>query len=480
MTNRGYKILRMARMAVAAVVAVLITVAVAAGYACVFSRMQIVPALLSCSGLWLLLWFGVTALFGRVYCSTVCPMGTLQDVFARIFHRRRGYFYTAALPGLRWGFVGVALVAAVLGFSIVVGLLDPYSSYARMVAYLGVLPVDLLREAIGHPAARAATVSVASMLIALLTLVVVAVFAVRRGRLLCNTLCPVGTLLGALSRYSLYHVDIDTDKCLGCGRCTALCRSSCINPADHTVDLSRCVVCLDCVASCPNSAITIRRGRHRLRMPMLEAVGGSAGQTACSASSGADVKPIDRRAFFAAVFAAAAMSPQAFARGNAALRPLNYAIPPGALSRDSFMARCTGCGACSAACETGVIRPSNGEFGLRNALHPVMDFDSGPCRYDCVACTHVCPTGALQPLTPGEKHRTVIGKARIEPDLCLMYADKAPCGICARRCPAAAITIMPLSDGRRLPAIDFDSCIGCGECRWVCPTRPKAIVIEGE
>lgn len=470
-------------MAVSLIVAAVITVAVGAGYNCVLTRMQIVPALLACSGLWLLLWAIVTGLLGRVYCSTVCPMGTLQDVIARISRRRRGYFYTPAMPALRW-------VACVLGFTFLTVLLDPYSSYARIVAYLGVPVIDWLRGALGHPAARAATVSVASAVIAMSTLAFVAVFAVTRGRLLCNTLCPVGTLLGAMSRYAVYHVDINTDRCIGCGRCVEVCKSSCINPSDHTVDLSRCVVCLDCVASCRNSAITYRRGRHRLSMPMLETVGGKAGQTgqtACRrAGSAADsVRPIDRRAFIAAIVAVSA-SGKAFGEMTTALRPLNHVIPPGTLSLDDFMLRCTGCGACSTACVTGVIRPSDNEFGLRHALHPVMNFDYGPCRYDCVACTRVCPTGALQPLSVGEKHRTVIGKARIEPDLCIMYADGDPCGLCARRCPNGSVSIVPVdglaSSGRqrRLPLIDFDTCIGCGECRWVCPARPRAIVIEGD
>lgn len=489
MTTRAYKKMRAARIAVSLIAAVAVTAAVGLGYDCVLSRMQIVPALLSCSGLWIVLWLIVTALLGRVYCSTVCPMGTLQDVFARMgVGRRRGYFYAPAMPSVRWAFVALAVAAGVLGFSAVVGILDPYSAYARIVTYLGVPSADMLLRLAGHPAARAATVSVASAVTALLTLAVTAFFAARRGRLLCNTLCPVGTLLGAVSRYSVYHVDVNTDKCMGCGNCVAVCKSSCINPSDHTVDLSRCVVCLDCVSVCPNSAITFRRGRHRLSMPMLETVGGKAGQTACGrpdAAAADVVKPVDRRAFLSAVMAAA-ISGKAFGEIADTLRPLNYVMPPGIISNEDFMARCTGCGACVSACTTGVIRPSSHEFGLRHALHPVMDFDFGPCRYDCVACTQVCPTGALQHLSVGEKHRTVIGKARVEPDLCLMYADGDPCGLCARRCPNGSISIVPVQDDsgsepvRRLPMISFDTCIGCGECRWVCPAHPRAIVIEGD
>jgi len=146
------------------------------------------------------------------------------------------------------------------GISFVVGIFDPAAAYSRIVVYLG------------RPLAGAATFSIGAAAIAIATLAAASIIPPARGRLLCNTVCPVGTLLGGMSRFSLYRIDINTDKCTGCGLCTARCKAECIDPSAHTVDTSRCVMCFDCTAACPNSAITLRRGRHRLQIPMLQSV----------------------------------------------------------------------------------------------------------------------------------------------------------------------------------------------------------------
>lgn len=444
-----------------------IAVAVGAGWDLWLSRWQIVPALLAGAGGWLLLWAAVTALAGRVYCSTACPLGTLQDVFAAFWRRRRGYFYSPARTVVRWTVFAAVAGAAVIGIPVVLGLLDPAAAFNRIVVYLG------------RPLVGAAAFSLGAGIVAALTLVVVAAVAAARGRLLCNTVCPVGTLLGALSRYSIYHIDINTDRCTGCGLCVSRCKASCIDPSAHTVDASRCVVCFDCTAACPNDAITFRRGRHQLQIPMLQTVGPETAQCDGPAAASGNVKTLDRRKFLSAMLMAPVAAAMASQPADATLRPLNAVRPPGG-NTDCFLLGCTGCGMCVAACPAHIIRPSGTQLGIRNSLHPVLDFDAGACLYDCVACTQVCPTGALTPLTPGQKHRLPIGKARVEPQLCIEYADGRACGICARRCPAGAITIRPVEGGRRLPRVDFDRCIGCGACRHACPASPKALIIEGE
>lgn len=427
------------------------------------------PALLAGAGGWLLLWAAITALVGRIYCSTACPLGTLQDIAARLRRRPHGYFYSAPRSITRWSVVFAAAVAALLGISIVVGIFDPAAAYSRIVVYLG------------RPIVGATAFSLAAGSIAIATLAVAVAVPLARGRLLCNTVCPVGTLLGGLSRFALYHIDINTDKCTGCGLCTARCKAECIDPSAHTVDPSRCVMCFDCTAACPNQAITLRRGRHRLQIPMLQTVEPEATAFGSPDSDTPRINSLGRRKFMAAI----ALTPMAAIAARHPLpvtTPLNYVCPPGA-SDDCFRTRCTGCGLCTAACPNGIIRPATNQLGIRNALHPVLDFDLGACRYDCVACTQVCPTGALTPLTPGQKHRTPIGKARVEPDLCIEYTRGTVCGRCARACPTGSIKIVPVVPAghtpRRLPHISFDSCIGCGACRYACPASPKAIIVEG-
>lgn len=254
---KKYRMFRIARIVVGVAVMMAIAAAVALGHHTFLSDWQIVPAVLAGMGQWVLLWAVVTALFGRLYCSTACPLGTLQDFLARLNPRRNGYFYAPPVPKVRWLMVTAIVCAAFMSLGVVVAALDPAARFSSL------------------PAAAAAWIRTGSLTLAsgagaAATLLVVAIFAVRRGRLLCNTLCPVGTVLGSFSRYSLFQIDINTDICIGCGKCTEKCKAQCIDPGSHTVDFSRCVVCFDCVASCPTGAITFRRGRHQLQMPLLQ------------------------------------------------------------------------------------------------------------------------------------------------------------------------------------------------------------------
>lgn len=254
---KKYRLLRYARIALSVTIMLVAGVAVGLGHHMFLSDWQLIPALLASGAEWVMLWAIVTALWGRIYCSTVCPLGTLQDFLARLNPRRSGYFYAPAAPAVRWLMVMAIIVAAVLGLSVIVSALDPAARFDS-------LP-QAARELI-----VSGSISLGGAIGAGATLAVVAFFAIRRGRLLCNTLCPVGTVLGAFSRYSLYQIDINTDKCVGCGRCTERCKAQCIDPRSHTVDVSRCVVCFDCVADCPNDAITFRRGRHQLQLPLMQ------------------------------------------------------------------------------------------------------------------------------------------------------------------------------------------------------------------
>ena len=248
------------------------TLALVAGYSSVFERLQIIPALLAGSVLCLAFWAVATVLYGRIYCSTVCPLGTLIDCVAatgRIASKRRcSYRYTTPSPRTRLALLVAALAALLSGIALLPTLLDPYTAYARMV-----------EEFIARPLGRgdaAMRYGMTSLALAVFTAISVVAFALKRGRLICNTVCPVGTVLGYASKRAYFHIEIDPDRCINCGECERVCKAQCIKLPEKLVDTSRCVLCFNCTAVCPNSAISYKSGRFRLGMPMMQAVDGAA------------------------------------------------------------------------------------------------------------------------------------------------------------------------------------------------------------
>lgn len=261
-------------MIVACAVFIVLSYDLAFGITTVFESMQLVPAIIVGSVVWLPFWAVVTLLVGRIYCSTVCPLGTIQDLASRIgmaIRRRRvlhrhgrasaadlGYHYSEPRRHVRAIVFTAIFVLSIIGVTAALTILDPFDIYRRA---LGVSP---------STSGIASTVMV--QILSLTFVLFVAAVASRRGRLMCNTICPIGTLLGCASPYAVYNIDINTDKCIGCGECERVCRAECINPSSHKVDTSRCILCFDCTSVCPGDAITLRRGKHKLSMPMLQSI----------------------------------------------------------------------------------------------------------------------------------------------------------------------------------------------------------------
>ena len=248
------------------------------------AKIQFLPALLALNvgvvaGLVVL-----TLLLGRVYCSVICPLGIMQDIFARFGRMRRKYRYTysPARTVLRLAMLAVMVVAIVLGINIIVVLLAPYSAYGRIAQSL-LAPLwawgNNLLAAVAERADSYAFYSVdvwlrggITLAVAVVTLVVLGWLSWRNGRTYCNTVCPVGTILGITSKQSLWHIDIDTDLCINCGKCEWACKASCIDLKDHVVDSSRCVNCFNCLTVCPNDAIFYRPTKKQLSLPMMQRI----------------------------------------------------------------------------------------------------------------------------------------------------------------------------------------------------------------
>lgn len=233
---------------------------------------QLVPAILVGAAGWIVLWVLLTLSFGRIYCSTVCPMGTLQDAAAWLGVKskptsKKRYQYHPSVNAKRLPIPIIVGVCLFLGFSIVVEYTDPFYIYSRMVyVFMHVF-----------------SIAIGSIFAALIVLFGVSGVAFMRGRLICNTICPIGGLLGLLSRNPIYRVDINTDKCIHCGKCEDVCKSECINLHTCVVDNTRCVMCQNCTAICPNDAIVVRRGKYKLATPLMrramQCEGGHDGKT---------------------------------------------------------------------------------------------------------------------------------------------------------------------------------------------------------
>lgn len=242
------------------------------GYQSVFARMQIFTAIFAGVAVTLVFWLAVTLIYGRIYCSTVCPLGTFSDCVGasvRLARRRKPSFaYASPARRTQGVLLALALAAILSGSAFLPTLFDPYTAYARMVENLIARPLGLNPTGVAYTGTTLA--------VALATAAGVMAASWRRGRLMCNTVCPIGTILGIGSRRSLYHIEIDPDACTLCGKCESVCKAQCIKLPDKVVDTSRCVVCFDCTAACPNEAITYRTGHFRLDIPMMQATDGAA------------------------------------------------------------------------------------------------------------------------------------------------------------------------------------------------------------
>ena len=478
------------------------------------ARVQFLPALLAFNLGAVAFTVLLTLLFGRVYCSVICPLGVMQDIFAAAGKKakKNRYSYSPAITWLRGLMLVVFTGAMVASGSLLIHkaalLIAPYSAYGRIASNI-LAPVALwLNNLMAYAAERAGSYafyhadvwvkSVSSLAVAVLTLVGIGFLAWRNGRTWCNTVCPVGTVLGVLSKWSFMRPVIDTQRCNGCGLCARNCKAACINSKEHAIDYSRCVACMDCLEVCRQKAIfyeprTITKAFERAekiaaeREAAKEAERETAAETAGKAEGG-----ISRRTFLtisAAMAATAAVKAQekTVDGGLAAVSEHKIpdretpVVPAGSRSLRHFKAHCTGCQLCVSVCPNGVLRPST---RLESLLQPEMSFEKGYCRPECTKCSEVCPTGAIARVDRAEKSSTQTGHAVWIKDNCVPLTDGVKCGNCARHCPSGAIIMIESEEGNpdapKIPAVNTERCIGCGACENLCPARPfSAIYVEG-
>ncbi|NLO72249.1 MAG: 4Fe-4S dicluster domain-containing protein [Porphyromonadaceae bacterium] len=460
---------------------------------------QFLPALLSLNALILIALVVLTFVFGRVYCSSICPMGVYQDVVAwlskkvpkKLRKKRRRYTYSREKTVLRWMVFGATLIAFLFGFTFLVGLLDPYGAYGRMVTHIfrpAYLAGNNVQQSIftsfdNYTFYKVGIygLGVFSLAVALITMLSIGFLAWKNGRTFCNTICPVGTTLGFFSKFSIFKIRFVESDCNLCGLCAMNCKASCIDSKRMKVDYSRCVNCFNCIEVCNRSAMKYT--------PVLfgkkTAIGEKLQDEDPKPTETVKVDDSKRRFLYAtAVTTVAATSMIAQKTTGVALRKEikreNPIAPPGALSVKNLSEKCISCHLCVSKCPSHVIKPAFLEYGLSGMMQPRMYFDHGFCNYDCTICTDVCPTEALVPLSKKDKHHTQIGKVQFILENCIVYYDETSCGACSEHCPTQAVSMVPYKGSLTIPHTETDICVGCGGCEYVCPAIPyKAIYVEG-
>ena len=428
----------------------------------------------------------LTILFGRVYCSSICPLGTLQDVINNIAgrfkkKRKRRAEYLKEYRALRLSLLALPVVVFILGSAVAINLLDPYSIYGRFAGNffrpilvwmnnLAAYVLDSVKVYWLFPFDLKAF-HLIPFAITLAFFVLIFVMAWKKGRLYCNTICPVGTLLGYLSKLSLFRVIIKEEDCLKCGACARECKANCIDSDNKKIDVTRCVNCFNCLTTCPTEGITYTFAFSKKKSENEELN-----------NSKRDF--LTKTSLYLLSFSAIAAQVE---KKIKVTKPSTVPVfrkvavsPPGSVSIDRFNAKCTACHLCVSACPTQVLQPSFLEYGFTGMLQPRLDNIAGFCNFECKICGDVCPTGAILPIQLEKKKLVQLGKAKFIEDNCIVKTQKTDCGACSEHCPTKAVHMKPYEGKLVIPEVRDKYCIGCGACEFACPVTPyKAIYIEG-
>lgn len=452
------------------------------------AKIQFLPALLALNYAVLIALILLTLILGRMYCSVICPLGVMQDIFGWLGKKQKKnrYSYSKEKRWLRYSILIVFILCLIIGFAPVTTLLAPYSAYGRIINSLFKPLYDLLGNVLASIESNYDSYmfshvdiwmrSVTTFIVALLTLLALALLAWRNGRTYCNTICPVGTILSFFSRFSLLKIQFNKDKCKNCSLCEKNCKASAINYKEGTVDYSRCIVCGDCTDKCKFDAL-----HYQFALPIK-----------VSNKKQSQQPDSSRRAFLtgSALALAATASAQAKIKVDGGLAIIEDKkkphrdtpiTPPGSLSEKNMTKHCSACQLCVSTCPNNVLRPSSDPLKF---MQPELSYERGYCRPECTKCSEVCPTGAIHKISKEEKTAHHIGHAVWIEQNCIPVTNGDTCGACSRNCPVWAIQMVEhtTKDGRivQVPAVDNERCIGCGACENLCPARPfSAIYVEG-
>jgi ferredoxin len=459
------------------------------------AKIQFLPAALALNVGVVVILLIMTLLIGRIYCSVICPLGVFQDIISWLSKRKKKnrFSYSPAHQKMRIIVLIVFVLLILLGFTSIASLIAPYSAYGRIASNIFAPIYQCGNNILACFAKHTNSYIFYStnyvwiksgfvFFISVLTLIIIGMLAWRKGRLYCNTICPIGSIIGFFSRFAIFKIAIDTSKCTGCKLCSRNCKASCINSEEHKIDYSRCVDCMDCMDKCRQGAIHYA--------PSYKTNKVTTEKTIDKQSKG--FNDLTRRSFLTIAgtfFIITALKAQrkglngglAAIKKKEAFNRKTRITPPGSLSANNMAKHCTACQLCVSECPNQVLRPSSNILYL---MQPEMFYDQGFCRLECTRCSEVCPTDAIHPISKAEKSSIQIGHAVWSGKNCIVNTDNVSCGNCARHCPNGAIMMIPKDpqneNSLKIPIINEERCIGCGACEYVCPARPfSAIHVEG-
>lgn len=448
--------------------------------------LQFIPSLMmilvysSLISIGLIFIIGLTAAFGRVYCSTFCPLGTLQDIIIYIekkIHKRKRFEYRKTSFSFHYFVLILTAIFAVLGNLTLLNLLEPFSNYGRILTNT-IEPVftllnNMLTNIFGSYQLfyfyniPLRTININVLISSFFFLILVIYMSYKHGRLFCNSLCPAGAILGLISRLSIYKLVINHDSCNECGACEKVCKANCIESKTRKIDFVACINCFNCIKSCPTDAVvyshltTLRPTQNKYDS--------------------------SRRKFFKEITPALGLIiPLPNQKDSANQTVSSYTenkkhpiVPPGSKNVDYFTNLCTACHLCVSVCPTQVLYPTFWDYGVTGIFQPKMNYDASYCNYECTVCSQICPSGAIIPVDVEAKKLIQIGKACFVKEDCVVVEKKKDCAACSEHCPTKAVYMVQYEGKLKIPELNNDICVGCGACEHACPTTPrKAIFVK--